>query len=175
MKVIIGSKNPAKISAVKRLFTSENTEFISLDISSGVSDQPFSDEETIQGAINRALGALKMGEGDIGIGLEGGVQETSHGLMLCNWGALVSKDSDPVIAGGARVLLPDEIADKLRAGEELGPVMDEYAKKQNVRKTEGAIGIFTNGRINRADMFTHIMSMLVGQLEYQLTILQKKS
>lgn len=174
MKIIIGSKNPAKIGAVKNFFQAENTEFVSLDIPSGVNEQPFSDEETIQGAVNRAMNALKDGKGDIGIGLEGGVQETSHGLMLCNWGALAANDMAPLVAGGARVLLPDEIANRLRAGEELGPVMDEYAKVQNVRKTEGAIGIFTNGKINRKDMFTHIMGMLVGQYEYKQSSIMKK-
>jgi inosine/xanthosine triphosphatase len=167
MKIIIGTKNPAKITAVKNAFAEANTEFISLDIPSGVREQPFSDEETIQGATNRALGALLKGNGDIGIGLEGGVQETNHGLMICNWGALAAKGGEPIIAGGARFLLPEEVASRLRAGEELGPVMDDYAKRKNVRKHEGAIGIFTNGVINRDDMFTHLMKLLIGQYKYQ--------
>ncbi|WP_419955889.1 DUF84 family protein [Neobacillus niacini] len=167
MKIIIGSNNPAKVDAVKNAFHYQQTEFLSLDIPSGVSEQPFSDDETIKGAINRAVGALEMGNGDIGIGLEGGVQESAQGLLLCNWGALVSKNMEPIIAGGARFLLPLEIADRLRAGEELGPIMDDYAKKENVRKKEGAVGIFTNGLINRSEMFSHIMNLLVGQYHYQ--------
>jgi inosine/xanthosine triphosphatase len=166
MKIIIGSKNPAKIMAVKNAFP-EDIEIISLDIPSGVRDQPFSDEETIKGAINRAMNSLHAALGDIGIGLEGGVQETTQGLFICNWGALVSNNMEPIIAGGARILLPEEIANRLRNGEELGPVMDDYAKIQNVRKHEGAVGIFTNGLINRVDMFTHIMNMLIGQYEYK--------
>lgn len=167
MKIIIGSKNPAKISAVKNAIQNGTCEFTSMDIPSGVNDQPFSDEETIQGAINRAKRALIEGNGDIGIGLEGGVQETSQGLLICNWGALASHNFEPVVAGGARFLLPEEIAVKLRAGEELGPVMDVYAKQKNVRKHEGAVGIFTNGLVNRVDMFTHIMKILIGQFEYK--------
>lgn len=167
MKIIIGSNNPAKVAAVKNTFHYQHTEFHSLDIPSGVSEQPFSDEETIKGAINRAVGALEQGNGDIGIGLEGGVQETSHGLLLCNWGALASKNMEPIIAGGARFLLPVEIAARLRAGEELGPIMDDFAKKENVRKNEGAVGIFTNGLMNRSEMFSHIMNLLVGQYHYQ--------
>jgi inosine/xanthosine triphosphatase len=167
MKIIIGSKNPAKVAAVENTFLEEKVEFISLDIPSGVSDQPFSDEETVKGAINRAVGALKQGEGDLAIGLEGGVQETSHGLLICNWGALAANDMPPIIAGGARILLPEEIAQRLRAGEELGPVMDQYAKQKNVRKHEGAVGIFTNGFINRVEMFTHLTKLLVGQYTYQ--------
>lgn len=154
--------------SVKNAFHDEKIEFISMDIPSGVNAQPFSDEETITGALNRAMNALKKGRGDIGIGLEGGVHESSRGLLLCNWGALASKDFEPIIAGGARFLLPEEIAIKLRAGKELGPVMDEYVNRQNVRKIEGAIGIFTNGHIDRSEMFTHITKMLFGQFQYKL-------
>ncbi|WP_042354751.1 DUF84 family protein [Bacillus rubiinfantis] len=168
MRVIIGSKNPAKISAVQNSFSNQRAEFIPLDIPSGVNAQPFSDEETIQGAINRAQGALLEGNGDIGIGLEGGVQDTCRGLYICNWGALASKEMDPIIAGGARILLPEEVAVRLRGGEELGPVMEDYAKKKNVSKQEGAVGVFTTGMVTRAEMFTHVMNLLVGQWRYQL-------
>jgi inosine/xanthosine triphosphatase len=167
MKIIIGSTNPAKVAAVKQAFPYKPAQFISLDIPSGVNEQPFSDEETIKGAVNRANGALKQGNGDIGIGLEGGVQESDHGLLVCNWGALVSTENGPIIAGGARFLLPETIAKRLRAGEELGPVMEDYAKKKNVRKNEGAVGIFTNGLINRAEMFAHIINLLIGQYYYR--------
>ncbi|AIM15921.1 MULTISPECIES: DUF84 family protein [Neobacillus] len=167
MKIIIGSKNPAKIDAVKNSFQSNDIEFISIDVPSGVSKQPFSDEETIQGAINRATRALQQGNGDIGIGLEGGVHQTSQGLFLCNWGALAAKGIQPIIAGGARLLLPEEVAERLKAGEELGPIMDDYANKKNVRTKEGAIGIFTNGMINRRNMFTHVTNLLVGQYLYK--------
>ncbi|CEG28243.1 DUF84 family protein [Bacillus sp. B-jedd] len=168
MKVVIGSKNPAKISAVKdALETEETIEFISLDVPSGVSAQPFSDEEAIAGAINRARAALEEGNGDIGIGLEGGVHATKHGLFLCNWGALVEEGFPPIIAGGARIPLPDEIAGKLLAGRELGPVMDDFTERKNIRKTEGAIGVFTNGKISRAEMFTHVTKLLTGQYEYR--------
>jgi inosine/xanthosine triphosphatase len=169
MKVIIGTKNPAKVNAVQTAFDGYEAEFISMDVASGVQEQPFSDEETIKGAVNRALAALENGGGDIGIGLEGGVQEHENGLFLCNWGALAVKgdNNSPFIAGGARVPLPEEIALRLRAGEELGPVMDDYTKKENIRKHEGAIGVFSNGRINRANMFSHVMNLLVGQYEYK--------
>lgn len=166
MKVAIGSKNPAKINAVKAAFKETDFEIVSINAESGVSDQPMSDEETIKGAVNRAIEAAEKGEAEIGIGLEGGVQRTPYGLMLCNWGALAVKGMEPIIAGGARIPLPDEVAQQVLAGSELGPVMDDYAKKQNVRKNEGAIGIFTKGQINRSEMFTHVMKLLAGQYEY---------
>jgi inosine/xanthosine triphosphatase len=167
MRIAIGSKNPAKITAVEAAFLNHDIEIIAVDASSGVSEQPMSDEETITGAINRAIGAAEKAGTPIGIGLEGGVHKTPHGLLLCNWGALAAKGMTPIIAGGARLLLPDEVAEKVLAGQELGPVMDDYAKKQNVRKNEGAVGIFTNGQVNRSEMFLHVMKLLAGQYEYQ--------
>lgn len=168
MRVAVGSKNPAKINAVKGAFMEYPYEIVTIDAESGVSDQPMSDEETIKGAVNRAIQAAERAEADIGIGLEGGVQQTPYGLMLCNWGALAVKGMEPIVAGGARIPLPEEVASQLLMGAELGPVMDEYAKKQNVRKNEGAVGIFTNGQINRSEMFTHVMKLLAGQYEYQI-------
>lgn len=67
-----------------------------------------SDEETMQGAINRAKRALEDGEAPIGIGLEGGVMKTEHGLFMCNWGALATSDGKVFVAGGARITLPDD-------------------------------------------------------------------
>jgi inosine/xanthosine triphosphatase len=167
MRIAIGSKNPAKIAAVKRVFTEKGVEVIAIDAESGVNAQPMSDEETIKGAINRAIVAAEKGEASIGIGLEGGVQATPYGLVLCNWGALAAKGMEPIIAGGARLLLPDDISRQLLAGAELGPVMDEYANRQDVRSHDGAVGIFTSGQVSRSEMFTHITKLLLGQYEYQ--------
>ena len=174
MKIVVGSTNPAKIEAVKNVFKED--EIVSVSVSSGVSEQPFSDEETIRGAVNRARNALKAQQADLAIGLEGGVQETSLGLMLTSWGALITKTDGqhPIIAGGARILLPDEIRVRLLNGEELGPVMDVFSKRENVRSHDGAIGIFTNGRINRISMFIHIVQILKGQLEYRKDPLKKE-
>lgn len=167
MKIAIGSKNPAKIQAVSDIY--EQAEIISLQVESGVSEQPFSDEETINGAINRARNCLCESDVEFGIGLEGGVVKMEHGLFLCNWGAMATKSGDIFIAGGARIPLPEIIAERLESGEELGPIMSDFTKKANISKKEGAIGVFTNERITRAEMFGNIMKMLAGQYEYKLT------
>jgi len=165
--IAIGSINPAKVSAVRNVFEMmEKAEFAPAAVPSGVNEQPFSDEETITGAVNRSKAVLKLKNADIGIGLEGGVTETPHGMFLCNWGALTVKGGGTYVAGGARIPLPEEIAVRLRGGEELGPVMEDFAQKENVREKEGAVGIFTNGLVTRGEMFTHIAKLLLGQYLY---------
>ena len=82
MIVKVGSKNPVKIEAVTEtlldypIFT--GCQVIGVDVSSGISDQPKDDEETYQGALNRAFAALKSGA-DIGIGIESGMTQTALG------------------------------------------------------------------------------------------------
>jgi inosine/xanthosine triphosphatase len=164
--VAIGTTNQAKIAAVKAIFSSEQYALVPTNVPSNVSAQPLSDHETRQGAINRAKHALQKENADIGIGLEGGVMEIDGELWLCNWGALADRDGTVITAGGARILLPFEVAEGIRKGRELGDVMAEYTGKRNIRHKEGAIGVFTNGYVDRAGMFRHIVQLLAGQYEF---------
>lgn len=164
MKVIIGSKNPTKIGAVASVFNKADVS--GLSVPSDVSAQPLSDEETMQGAINRAKHCLEAGA-DYGIGLEGGVMEIGETMYLCNWGALALADGTVLTASGARISLPEDIKSALKSGEELGDVMDRFANKKDVRSNEGSIGIFTENRMSRKAMFEHVVQLLCGQLEYK--------
>ncbi|WP_216831801.1 DUF84 family protein [Alkalihalobacterium elongatum] len=164
----VGSKNPAKLEAVRSVFTDVKTvDIIGVDVNSNVSAQPFSDEETMEGAISRAKGCLIDERVKVGFGLEGGVTETKAGLMLCNWGALMDRNGEMTVASGAKIILPDHLAVQVRAGKELGDVIDRFAKERDVRKKGGTVGILTNGLITRSMMFEHIVRLLVGQYEFQ--------
>ncbi|ABO68069.1 MULTISPECIES: DUF84 family protein [Geobacillus] len=166
MKTIaVGTKNEAKVAAVRAVFGGSQWRIVPIDVPSGVSAQPLSDEETRRGAIQRAKRALEAAEAEIGIGLEGGVMNMDGQWWLCNWGALVDRNGITVAAGGARLALPPDIGAGLEAGRELGELMEEYTGRRNIRTKEGAVGVFTNGRIDRAAMFSHIVQLLVGQYE----------
>ncbi|WP_306610717.1 DUF84 family protein [Bhargavaea cecembensis] len=168
MNIIVGSTNKAKLGAVREAVQSLgiNAEITGSATESGVSAQPFGDEETREGARNRALAAVKDGEGDLGIGLEGGVKELDGRLFICNWGALALPDGTVYTAGGAQIPLPEEVAAPVRAGNELGPVMEDYSHQADVRQSGGAVGVFTAGTVSRADMFGHVVRLLVGQWRF---------
>jgi inosine/xanthosine triphosphatase len=168
IRAAVGTLNPAKVQAVERILNPEEFHVAAVEVSSGVSPQPFSDEETIQGAVNRAAKALEMAGADIGFGLEGGVTETEYGMFLCNWGALVLPNGESILAGGARILLPEDIARSLKQGTELGVIMEEYTKQKNIRQKEGAMGVLTSGQVTRGEMFSHIVKLLVGQYKQRL-------
>ncbi|MEH7513852.1 DUF84 family protein [Gottfriedia acidiceleris] len=164
MKIIIGSLNPTKVGAVKKVFKEFNVE--GLNVSSNVSNQPLTDQETMHGAINRAHNARVAGESEIGIGLEGGVIIENDRLFLCNWGALVY-ENEVILASGAKILLPSEFINELRNGTELAVLMERYTNEKDIRSKEGAVGVFTNGRITRTEIFEHISELLLGQYEFK--------
>lgn len=168
MQVIIGTKNKAKIKAVTNVCEHylENVHIASIACPSGVSEQPIGNEETRQGAINRALKTLSCKVGDIGVGLEGGVMYVGKDMYLCNWGAIVIKGGPTLTAAGAQIPLSENIRKEIESGQELGPVIDRVFKQQGIRHSEGAMGIFTNGTISRVKLFEHIMALLIGQYLY---------
>src|SRR6185369_14378030 len=96
MLVVIGSTNKTKIQAVEQAFLDiPNVKVVGVEVKSGVSEQPMSDEETQNGAENRARAALAATpKADIAIGLEGGVQKTKRGLLNSVWCCLVDRDEN---------------------------------------------------------------------------------
>ncbi|KOS67603.1 NTPase [Lysinibacillus contaminans] len=171
MNIAIGTTNKAKIGAVEvisnRVF--ENTEFTYYKAASDVSEQPMTTEETRQGAINRARNTMASTGSALSFGLEGGVTEIEGVMYVCNWGALVLADGTVFTAAGAQIVLPIEIAQEIRAGKELGPVMEAYTQRRDIRQHIGAVGIFTQGLVDRQAMFEHIVALLVGQYLFVLS------
>lgn len=167
MKFIIGTTNQAKVKAALKVIDNHfpGNEWKAEKVPSNVRDQPFGDEETRLGAINRAKHAAEKMDGWIGIGLEGGVRTIENQTYVCNWGALSLPDGTIITAAGAQIPLPEEIAVELRKGRELGIIVDEYFQKSGIRQHEGAIGMFTSNVVTRDLMFEHIMQLLIGQLK----------
>lgn len=158
-KIYIGSSNPVKILAVKSV--AKDWDVISQEVASRVCKQPFSDQETIQGALNRAQGLPHDG---LRIGLEAGVEEINNQLFLVNWGVLIDEDNQVYYAGGARLPLPQVVGDELKkTNEELAEVIDRLYQTKDIKHKEGAISIFTANEVKRIDIFIHIVKLLIGQ------------
>ncbi|SEJ33370.1 inosine/xanthosine triphosphatase [Bhargavaea ginsengi] len=169
MKIIVGSANRSKVAAVREAFASldMDVEVFGSETESGVPGQPVGDEETLAGARNRALSALRAGENcDLAIGLEGGVKELDGRLFICNWGALALPDGTVMLAGGAQIPVPGEVAEPVRMGRELGPVMEKYTSRSDIRQSGGAVGVFTAGTVSRSEMFRHVVLLLAGQWRF---------
>jgi inosine/xanthosine triphosphatase len=150
VRVGVGSGNPVKRRAVASVLGTATVETVQVD--SGVAEQPRGHAETVAGAENRARRALAAAAFDYGVGIEGGVAEFdgTDGLFLVMWAA-ATDGTRTGRAAGPSLELPARIASRVRAGEELGPVMDDVLGTDDVARKEGAAGAFTRGRLPRAD------------------------
>ena len=161
MQVGVGSRNPVKLAATRRAFDSiaRQAQIEAVGVNSGVSEQPIGDEETVRGAKNRAREAVKGY--DIGVGIEGGVTDEPDGWYLIMWAA--ATDGTQIdIGGGPRIRLPEQIGARIRAGRELGPLIDELVGRSNVAQNQGAAGALTGGIIDRESALRHAVAGALG-------------
>ncbi len=161
MKIAIGSTNPVKVNAaelaLKNIF--KDAEFVGLEVESQVGAQPIGDKETIRGAINRAKAALKQTGADLGVGLEGGIIHTEHGIMSSAWCAIIDKGSKISLGGGMHFHLPLFVETEILKGKELGEIMDELSGQKNVKKKMGAVGVMTAGLLTRTKEYAHLVKL----------------
>ncbi|MGQ9850415.1 MAG: inosine/xanthosine triphosphatase [Aggregatilineaceae bacterium] len=164
MRIAIGSTNPVKCQAVQAvlgpLFPA--AEFITLEVPSGVSAQPWGDVETRTGAYNRARAALIQGGAELGVGLEGGVQESEFGLLTAAWCVIVDTTGRVGVGGNSCVLLPPTVAADVRAGFELGEAMDRLVNRVNTKHQNGAIGILTDDLETRQSAYETIIRLALA-------------
>ena len=157
MKIIVGSTNPVKVGAVEEAFKKYFPEcsVIGQEAESGVSEQPRSEEETINGAINRAKNSIA--DNEYGVGIEGGVCVINNKMFDCAWVAIIDKSGKIGLSGGLYFELPPKVVKKIEEGGELGPIMNELTGEENVKQKMGAIGIFSKGQLDRKQAYVQIV------------------
>lgn len=165
-EIAIGSTNPVKVQAVKNALNDEKVHIVSCSASSKVRPQPLSDEETLQGAINRAKDCLEKTASILAIGLEAGVVLLQNQIYLCHWGALADRNDNTYFTNGPLILLPPEYSKPLLQGENLEDIMHHSTGIESLGAKEGAIGIFTQNRLNREQVLTQMVKALFGQYHY---------
>jgi len=161
--IIVASSNPVKLEAVSGAFTKvfPETKFLfeSVQVSSGVASQPNGDEDTLQGAFNRASAAAALRpEADFWVGIEGGITDTPEGMLAFAWVVIRS----PGKVGRSRTAsfyLPGAVAEHVRNGIELGEADDIVFEQSDSKRKNGAIGILTGNVITRAGLYEHAAIM----------------
>ncbi len=144
---IIGSKNESKITgAVRALRVLGISRYKSVDIRTGV-EQPIGFYETLSLALYRAEKALGS-EGDLGIGIEGGIL-FDLGYPVEGQVAVVV-DRDGFVSIGFSSLFPLPIHYKSLLGRmSLGEIMASKTGLENIGRFYGAIGYLSIGAVTR--------------------------
>jgi len=163
MDIAVGSTNPVKRQATERALENAgvDADVATVGVDSGVPEQPRGAAETARGARTRARNAL--GGHDLGVGIEGGVEDDGpiDGLALVMYAAVTDGDRTELAAGPA-LRLPDRIAERVRAGAELGPVMDDALDTRNLKERAGAAGTLTGGATDRTEALSTAVAGALG-------------
>lgn len=168
IKILVGSLNPVKVEATKEAFKSyyKNVLVEGSNVNSGVSHQPI-DEETYVGAENRARALYNNNQRekhsyDFFIGIEGGITKVYNRWFAFGGVCIIDKNLNKSFGTSAHFELPLSVTKRLLDGEELGTVMDEIMNTENSKQSGGAIGFFTNGVMNRKELYVPgIVSALI--------------
>ncbi len=152
----VGSTNPIKIQCVAAAITQFWPDAVACCVAtdSGVSHQPVADDEMFTGARNRAQQALQqVSEADFGVGIEGGVLDTSTMMWAYAWVVIVDRGGCVGMGQTGRFPLPAGVAQLVRAGLELGEADDRFFGRENSKQKEGAIGLLSNGKLERVQLY----------------------
>lgn len=155
------------------------------DVASGVSHQPFGDDETRKGARNRAKAAYQayLAQESIvphlAIGMEGGLEWHEHTLMCMAWMVVYGRrtrwvvdwfasdgtltyhgDRQPVVGAAktAGFALPPAVTKLVHEqGMELGDADDQVFDRVQSKHGSGTVGILTKGLIDRSAYYEHAL------------------
>lgn len=145
MNIHLGSTSQHKQNAVEIVLAEllEEKVFIqTYNIASGVSDTPWN-EETFQGAKNRAAGIKSDGDG-ICIGLESGLVERFGGIYEESW-ACVIKNGEEFYGYSSGLRLPDYVIKRMREDNvEHGPLMRLIRDELGRRNDKDTWGLYSN-------------------------------
>jgi len=169
MHIVVASFNPVKIRAVEAAFASRfpGTELAisPVAVSSQVSDQPRSDEETRIGARNRLQNArLEQPQADFWAGMEGGIETIGEQLMAFAWMAVQGRAGAISEARSVTLPLPPAVKKLVDTGLELGVANDRVFATQNSKHEGGAYGLLTDGLYTRESIYTQ--TLIIALIPY---------
>ncbi|MCC6317434.1 MAG: inosine/xanthosine triphosphatase [Gemmatimonadaceae bacterium] len=164
--VAVGSANPVKVRAVERIVRHWHADAVvhGVTVPSGVPDQPWGDDETIRGARARAIAARERLDADVGVGIEGGVVDVGEELRTCAWAVVALRDGRTFLGGSLSLSLPAAVAALVRGGTELGHAMDTVTGASGTKHGAGAVGILTDGLVDRQQAYETIVAYAFAPL-----------
>ncbi len=168
MRVVVASRNPVKVEAVRAAYQRMGLPIADLEavsVPSGVPDQPRSDAETRRGASGRVRAAReRYPEGDHWAGIEGGIQDGEAGMAAFAWVEVLTS----TVRGRSRsatFFLPEAVARLVRSGMELGDADDAVFGESNSKQKAGAVGLLTGGGVDRRELYEQAVVLALVALK----------
>ncbi len=131
MKIILGSTSDSKLKILQEFLKGRNIKIITTEVSSEVTEQPLDKETTVRGSLNRAREALKRQEGNLAIGMEGGLELIDGLYHLTCAVTILDKSGKEKTILSSPIPLPEVVSNKVKNGKAFGAAIREYAKNNN--------------------------------------------
>lgn len=165
--IVVASTNPVKHAATeqafKACFSDQTWTVTGADVASGVRDQPLSDVETMQGAMNRVeAAAAAQPDADYWVGLEGGIEILEREMCSFAWAVVRSRDGLVGKARTATFFLPARLMELVVRGEELGVASDKLFGHEDTKRGLGTSGLLTKGVVSRTDLYAQGMMLALA-------------
>ncbi len=162
-QVIAATQNPSKIQSIltafEQIFGTGSCHIHGVNVDSGVSEQPFGDEETRAGARQRVANARQAEpKADFWVALEAGIDQG----FTYSWAAIENAQRLRGEARSATLPLPKAVLAEVEAGRPLGEVMSTLTGIEAIGRKEGAIGIFTARALTRSNVNAQAVIMALS-------------
>lgn len=174
IEIAVGSQNPTKLSAVemaaKEIFT-EPYNITGFKVESGVSDQPMSDEEMIEGAINRAYSvSYEMRTAKYAVGLEGGIRVLPHGWFDLGWVCFLDVDiKNDALAATSALELPKPVQELMESSDlELSEAVAQVYGT-NTTQDRDCSAVITNGLMPADKLYSHAVTNAYAGLQNNIS------
>ncbi len=164
MRVAVGSKNPSKIEGVRRAYESFSieAEVFPVEVESKVSRQPRSLDETVRGALNRAVAARERVDADEYVGVESGLMYIPYIDRVVDVTVAVICDRMMRITVGlspAFEVPPDFVRRLYSEDTELEEIVVQLTGIENIGEKGGFISFLTNGKYERSELVRQAVLM----------------
>ena len=135
MKIALGTTSKQKIQYLEEVLKELEISAILVPnkVSSGISNQPTTSEETKRGSINRAKNAIsKSKDCDFALGIEVGYQPGINGdyEMFC-WATIIDKNGEQISAQSHKLLLPQFHQQILKSNKYLSDFVQQYLEENS--------------------------------------------
>jgi inosine/xanthosine triphosphatase len=144
------------------IFPHEHFDIRGVEVLSGVSAQPQSDAETLEGAKQRAVNVQEqVTRADFWVGIEGGVDSlpgNAEALLAFAWVVVLSAEQRGNARTGA-FLLPAPVVELVRSGLELGEADDQIFGTQGSKQQNGAVGLLTHDTLTRDGFYAQAVQL----------------
>jgi inosine/xanthosine triphosphatase len=152
MLVVVGSKNPVKLTATQQAFNMfyDEVEVTPAVVDSGVNPFPMTQQETLKGAVNRVHAAWAyLPSAEFAVAIESGVYQLTDRFLVQAFAVVKQKTVMGFGASVAFEVSPTLITLLDPTSDDSKSTIDAVLGRKDLFQNEGLVGVLTENRLTR--------------------------